>query len=97
MRQRVSISKFSLDGPEGPFCFVSRLHRGGPAEAAAPSATAAESPPPPPSDSGEDEHVLEDFPVTEDEAAVLSRGDFPPRIAALLGPSSASLSSSGRG
>lgn len=78
MQQRVTITKFFFEGPKGPPFFITSLRKARPGEAAAR--------PTPPQFEGEDESitVLDDVPVTDAEAEVLSYGGFPPRVAAML-------------
>ncbi len=82
MRQRVTITKFFFEGPHGPPCFITSLRRVRPGETAKPPAVLGDA-----QEGDEDQGftVLDDVPITDAEAEVLSYGGFPPRVAAMLG------------
>lgn len=79
MQQRVTITRFFFEGPKGPPFFITSLRKVRPGEAAARPA--------PPQFEGEDAGVtvVDDVPVSKAEAEALSYGNFPPRVAAMLG------------
>lgn len=81
MHQRVTITKFFFEGPNGPPCFITSLRRVRPGETTKPPPVLPEA-----QEGDEDQGitVVDDVPVTKEEAELLSYGNFPPRVAAML-------------